>query len=521
MNRAIQSFFFLFCLLVIKNSRAQNVGIGVANPQQKLHVGGNIRVDGMAGASNGLITVNNAGDLLKVNFSGNPNEVLKGDGSFGSVPSGSLPSGAIVGSNNKADSNLLNAGFSYFGQLPTIFMTYKQYPGGVSTQYLQLPMYENGKSGQMDAPVGRTNASGVWTGTEMLVWGGYYYSADSGYVFLNDGGKYSPQSDTWASISSINAPRKRGYASSVWTGTEMLIWGGYDSVHAGLTQSYIGFTNTGGRYNPATNTWNSMSQMNAPAARAGAAAVWTGSLMVVWGGIRDTGNLNNGSRYNPVTNSWSSMSTLNAPLSDGVESRLFFDPNTGYVLALGYSNSCGRYNPATNSWLAMAPVPTSYNKQNAVWTGSQLWVFGNDNKIHKYSPNTNTWTTTALAVAPANNFSTLKSGWTGFEMLLYGYTFGSDYTAVKNRFARYDPVANHFIYTDEQFNQLVDHGCVFVSAGSMAIKWGGVNNTSINSVRAYRFSSEGNRYYFNAGIAFPPVTVKSGDNNVLHLFRKN
>lgn len=521
MNRAFQSFFFLFCLSVINISNAQNIGIGVANPQQKLHVGGNIRVDGMAGASNGLITVNNAGDLLKMNFSGSANEVLKGDGSFGIVPSGNIPSGAIVGSNNRSDSNLLNAGFSYFGQLPTAFMSHRQYPGGVSTQYLQLPIYENGIAGAMPAPAPRTYTSAVWTGTEMIVWGGYFVSVDSGYTLLANGGRYNPQTDSWQPISSLNAPKKRALASSVWTGTEMIVWGGYDSIFSSFTNNFIGFTNTGARYNPATNTWTNMSQLNAPAARAGAAAVWTGSLMILWGGMRDTGNLNSGSRYNPVTNSWSLMSASGAPLSAGSDSKLFYDPNTGWVMALGYSNTCGRYNPVTNSWSAMPAVPTSYNKENAVWTGSQLWVLGNDNKIHKYSPNTNSWTSVALSINFWNKVTGLKSIWTGFDMLIYGVLKDDAGDAIKNVFAQYDVASNSFTYTDDAYNEVVDVGCVLVHAGSMAIKWGGVGANMVNGLQWSRFSSEGSRYFFNAGIAFPPVTVKSYQNNALHLYRKN
>src|SRR5438034_10725951 len=45
------------------------------------------------------------------------------------------------------------------------------------------------------------------------------------------------------------------------------------------------FLNTGGRYNPSTDSWRSTSPTNAPAARYGHTAVWTGSEMIVWGGV--------------------------------------------------------------------------------------------------------------------------------------------------------------------------------------------------------------------------------------------
>src|SRR5262249_36622940 len=42
-------------------------------------------------------------------------------------------------------------------------------------------------------------------------------------------------------------------------------------------------------------------------------AVWTGSEMIVWGGFGDTSTLNTGGRYNPSTDSWTATSIINAP----------------------------------------------------------------------------------------------------------------------------------------------------------------------------------------------------------------
>jgi N-acetylneuraminic acid mutarotase len=55
----------------------------------------------------------------------------------------------------------------------------------------------------------------------------------------------------------------------------MIVWGGSGSG---------GFLNDGGRYNPAGNSWTAMSTTGAPAARALHTAVWTGTVMIVWGG---------------------------------------------------------------------------------------------------------------------------------------------------------------------------------------------------------------------------------------------
>ena len=67
---------------------------------------------------------------------------------------------------------------------------------------------------------------------------------------------------------------RRSVHTAVWTGSEMIVWGG----------EFSGYSNTGGRYNPSTDSWTATSLTNAPSARDGHTAVWTGSEMIVWGG---------------------------------------------------------------------------------------------------------------------------------------------------------------------------------------------------------------------------------------------
>jgi N-acetylneuraminic acid mutarotase len=87
----------------------------------------------------------------------------------------------------------------------------------------------------------------------------------------------------------------------------MIIWGG--ARENGTT------TATGARYNPGTNTWTPMATTNAPTGRVFADAIWTGQEMIVWGGsnLDSTTYFNTGGRYNPSTNAWTATSTVNAP----------------------------------------------------------------------------------------------------------------------------------------------------------------------------------------------------------------
>ena len=69
----------------------------------------------------------------------------------------------------------------------------------------------------------------------------------------------------------------------------MVVWGGNDGTNV---------VNTGGRYDPATDSWTPTSTTNAPEARAQHTAVGTGSEMIVWGGTGNSGDLlNTGGKY--------------------------------------------------------------------------------------------------------------------------------------------------------------------------------------------------------------------------------
>ena len=108
--------------------------------------------------------------------------------------------------------------------------------------------------------------------------------------------------DSWTDTSTNNTPTGRDSHTAVWTGDEMIVWGGFD-IHAAAT---------GGRYNPITDSWAGTNTTNAPSARWQHTAVWTGSEMIVWGGFGSEW-FNSGGRYNPSTDTWAVTSTTNAP----------------------------------------------------------------------------------------------------------------------------------------------------------------------------------------------------------------
>ena len=228
-----------------------------------------------------------------------------------------------------------------------------------------------------NAPVGRELPTGVWSGSEMIVWGGYYYDGNDHYV--NTGGRYNPDTDSWTTTNTTNAPVGRESHTAVWTGSRMVVWGGF------YADPFTHELNTGGKYDPNTDSWAPTSTINVPAGRDSHRAVWTGSEMIIWGGLDDViGYSNTGGRYNPNTNSWIATSPTNAP-SGRVGHSIIWTGDTMIVWGglfydtdYRFLNTGGRYDPNSNSWTATSTInaPSPRDLQAAVWTGNEMIVWG-------------------------------------------------------------------------------------------------------------------------------------------------
>ncbi len=261
------------------------------------------------------------------------------------------------------------------------------------------------------APAARSGHYAVWTGTEMIAWAGLGAGGS-----LDSGGRYDPLTDTWRGMS---APGFSGLAGTsaavVWSGTEMIAWGG--------SQQY------GGRYDPIQDIWRQTAPLTQAAPRFDAAAAWTGQEMIVWGGRSQNGSTlySDGGRYDPVSDSWFYIWVANGPTGR-------FDHTTVWTgerfLVFGgqptiSSDVGGAYDPQTFNWTAMstagAPVPCW--RHTAVWTGGRMLTFGGRLSSSAagsvYDPTTNTWLAMSTLEAPPNRFDH-TAVWTGRSMLVWG-----------------------------------------------------------------------------------------------------
>lgn len=281
------------------------------------------------------------------------------------------------------------------------------------------------------APVARLHHHTYWTGSKLLVWGGSSLQGSPAVYGLKSGGLYDPATDSWTAIP--DSPHKDGGVETVWTGTKLIAWGSYATP-----------AETGEVYTLATNSWTTMSTVGAPIERTGHTIVWTGSRAIVWGGKDQrfgappvVAPLDSGGLYNPSTNSWSATSTVGAPsprlhhAAIWTGSKMFIwggrtaeDMSVATVLGDG-----AMYDPGTDSWTPISTTnsPTPRYSMHASWSGSKVivwsgsgpsWATYLDGKI--YDPATDTWTNMGAGGSMYNGYMARNFTSTGGTYYVHG-----------------------------------------------------------------------------------------------------
>jgi len=260
---------------------------------------------------------------------------------------------------------------------------------------------------------GRYDASVAWTGQELLIWGGESCAGAScpndQAPHLADGAAYNVANDAWRKL----APSRlsgREAAATVWTGTEMLVWGGTTG------QALVA---DGAAYNPAEDTWRPLAA-SPLSARTAAGAVWSGREMLVWGGSETA----DGAAYDPAADRWRLLSA--APIA-GRSHPISAWTGREMILWSGSGLSDGAaYDPATDRWRTIAPSPLRGRFAPAsVWTGRELVVWGGDSDQTfvaddgaAYDPAADRWR--SLPRSPVAARAAPAAVWTGREMLVWG-----------------------------------------------------------------------------------------------------
>jgi hypothetical protein len=185
-------------------------------------------------------------------------------------------------------------------------------------------------------------------------------------------------------MSMKGAPSPRTLHQAVWTGSETLIWGGqtapFPAVFAGLYFGYGSGTGVsgGGGYDPTTDTWTPLPNSALSGLSRGIAAAWTGTDLL----IPNSQYLQAGSELNLATGRWTTLAEAGArSVSREYETAVW----TGNLLLVWGGQTSAKYapeqgggaasDPRSGVWAAL-PTPPSTTNGTAVWNGSQLYVWG-------------------------------------------------------------------------------------------------------------------------------------------------
>ena len=280
----------------------------------------------------------------------------------------------------------------------------------------------------IDAPTARGRHTAVWTGSEMIVWGGL-----DATNALNTGAAYDPATDSWRPLPMLNAPAPRYGHTAIWTGTEMVVWGGTD---------FGGPRNDGGAYDPRLDRWRPVSTVGAPIARFLHTAAWTGTNMIVWGGqgvfAPPAPNsidrvFQDGASYDPATDLWLPISSAGPAVRGHTAvwsgSRMIvWGGHDAFALTINPVSFGFLYDPVGDAWTSVSNVapPAARTGHAAIWDGFGMLVWGGIGAAgvpiangKRYAPQADRWTTlsTTLAPAAASDTSTV---WTGDRMVVWG-----------------------------------------------------------------------------------------------------
>ena len=192
-------------------------------------------------------------------------------------------------------------------------------------------------------------------------------------LLLNTGGRYSPTTDGLDVRTTNGTPLGRYWHTAVWTGGEMLVWGGYN-YNAGPPY----YLNTGGRYIPSADTWTAVSSNDAPPSVTTLPATSVTACSATLNGTVNPNGNSTTAWFEWGTTTACSNSTVpetvtpgatDVQLTNQISSLL---PLTTYHFRLRATNSVGADTGTDMSFITLAPPSTNANLSGLVLSSGPL-----------------------------------------------------------------------------------------------------------------------------------------------------
>jgi hypothetical protein len=238
-------------------------------------------------------------------------------------------------------------------------------------------------------PEVRSQAATAWTGQKLLIWGGYVFDGTGDKPANNDGFVFDARRRSWSAmpespLSSRSAP------ASAWTGSELLIWGGWDG-----TYDVGGVLDDGAAFDPLTGAWRPLPP--APITARAPFSVWTGREMIVWGAaVQVDGTQRDGAAYDPASDSWRTIPEAPIDLTDGtaiwtgremiVFGGALLGQNQDTLKAIGAA-----YDPSADTWRRLPDSTLSPQASTVAWDGREMIAWDYLNGSAAYDPVNDSW----------------------------------------------------------------------------------------------------------------------------------
>ena len=261
------------------------------------------------------------------------------------------------------------------------------------------------------SPLGRrVNPNTMWTGAEVLVWGG---DDGSGSGIRLSGALFNPITGSWRSIAP--SPFNSSPVSAVWAQNRAVFANGEMVAN----------------YEPATNRWTTgatgMKAKNAPL------LVYTGTTVLGWyfEGLQGAVGAS-GFRIDPTTGVLDATPLPTPPRAVGYDATSLWTDREWMIFPAGDSRVGMAFDPATNRWRELPTAPIEFVRRLIVWTGTEVIAYGIDPRRPDlvasvaYEPSTNRWRsladiripTTALKDGSEYSIDVPRLAWTGSLVLL-------------------------------------------------------------------------------------------------------
>lgn len=221
---------------------------------------------------------------------------------------------------------------------------------------------------------GRVQPGMALTGSAIVVWGGKSDASDS----MADGARYDVGANTWKSMAAATISGRYGHVQvGVPSTSTMVVWGGYGGAGkcAEITCA------DGAVYDSTSNVWSALP--TAPlSSRTEAFGVWTGVDVLVWGGRRGDTYYSDGARYNPSTKAWTKMADAPPILAGRLDAAVAFGDGSLFVWGGGTFGggtvaTGARYDVGTNSWKELSiPVTTVLKPRSLPTAWASVEGFG-------------------------------------------------------------------------------------------------------------------------------------------------